>query len=246
MARRSRRRRGDDSSLGGSLFPFLSVLACVIGALSLLIAGLSIGEMSASEDDFDWVAWHELTGALADDSAAIETLEMRIADGRVRIAASEGSRELARIEQQIGDLEDQHGDLIEEIRRQKDAVEQARASMPPVQEPHIIVQPSGRRLGGQPFFVECTNDALLVHKIGASWHVPVLKEEMAREFRSFLRGVRSKPGAMVIFLIRPDGVRLYGRAARMADGVGVRHGKLPIPGQGRIDLGLFGTGRESG
>ena len=38
--------RGPSRDLGSSLFPFLSVLACVIGTLSLLIASLAIGQVA--------------------------------------------------------------------------------------------------------------------------------------------------------------------------------------------------------
>ena len=52
MARRQAREQSS------SLFPFLSVLACVIGTLTLLIASLAIGQVAESLlDSRDDVAW---------------------------------------------------------------------------------------------------------------------------------------------------------------------------------------------
>ncbi len=39
------KRRKSDASQSVSLFPFLSVLACVIGTLTLMIAALALGQM---------------------------------------------------------------------------------------------------------------------------------------------------------------------------------------------------------
>jgi len=45
---------------------------------------------------------------------------------------------------------------------------------------------------------------------------------------------------MVIFLLREDGLNSYNRAAGWAENrYAVRHGKLPLPGQGAVDLSLF-------
>jgi hypothetical protein len=45
---------------------------------------------------------------------------------------------------------------------------------------------------------------------------------------------------MIIFLLREDGLNSYNRAAGWAENrFAVRHGKLPLPGQGAVDLSLF-------
>ena len=64
MARRS------SQDLGSSLFPFLSVLACVIGTLTLLIASLAIGQVAESLLD------------AREDSAQREQLEAKRAELR--------------------------------------------------------------------------------------------------------------------------------------------------------------------
>ena len=45
-----RKKRGDPSV---TLFPFLSVLACVIGVLTLMITALAIGQMQENHDPRD-------------------------------------------------------------------------------------------------------------------------------------------------------------------------------------------------
>ena len=43
----------------------------------------------------------------------------------------------------------------------------------------------------------------------------------------------------IVFLVRPDGVYTYNRAAHTARINQAHSGKLPINGQGNIDLGAF-------
>jgi len=236
VARRRRR-----SELPSSLFPFLSVLACVIGALSLLVAALSLGRLSEPEDEVDRVAYEELRAAVERSRKRVRELEARL-EGRASVAARQDELErLAGLEDRVAALEAEREELSAAAER---AAERARAARAEArerdEERRILVQPGGALRGARPFFVECTRDALVVHKTGETWTVPILEEELERELPRFLRGVQSRPRSVVIFLIRPDGVRLYGAAARMAERIGVRHGKLPVPGEGRIDLGAFG------
>ena len=65
MARPRKRRRPQVS-----LFPFLSVLACVIGALTLLIAATAVGRVASDAVDLE----------------LYERLEREIAQGRRRLA----------------------------------------------------------------------------------------------------------------------------------------------------------------
>ena len=45
--------------------------------------------------------------------------------------------------------------------------------------------------------------------------------------------------ATIIFLVRDDGLATYELASRIARSRYARNGKLPVIGQGRIDLSLF-------
>jgi hypothetical protein len=101
----ARRRR---AKLTVSLFPFLSVLACVIGTLTLMITALALGQMDndtvASAEKFE-----KLARQLAEDRDLIERLKQelvrieneasdtlkRLADARIEIERLRAEKELA-------------------------------------------------------------------------------------------------------------------------------------------------------
>jgi len=45
------RKKRTDARVSVSLFPFLSILACVIGSLTLILAGVVIGQMGGAGSD---------------------------------------------------------------------------------------------------------------------------------------------------------------------------------------------------
>jgi hypothetical protein len=98
--RRRRRRPG----LAASLFPFLSVLACVIGTLTLMIAALGLGEVAAStrsEQAFE----EELAARRAEatrDAERVRALAEEIAALEARIAtAREQEQDLEALRNQL-------------------------------------------------------------------------------------------------------------------------------------------------
>ena len=58
-------------------------------------------------------------------------------------------------------------------------------------------------------------------------------------FRSLLEKVANDNNGTMLFLVRSDGLGTFRAAKRLADGLEVRNGKLPVVGKGRIDLGHF-------
>ena len=60
------------------------------------------------------------------------------------------------------------------------------------------------------------------------------------DFHGALDRAKGRKDGTVVFLIRSDGVGTYQKAARVADERGVRHGKLPAPGQGVLDMSAYG------
>jgi hypothetical protein len=230
----SRRGRRASRELPGSLFPFLSVLACVIGTLTLLITALAIERITGDAEREDRFAYEALVSRLREAKEAILALDDRI--GRVREAKARAT-DLASVQAKLASLESEYARALEVLEERRKQAEELKNR--PETEPRIVVQPSGRGRYRLPFFVECTSDSLIVHRAGQSFTVPILREELMQRFGRFLRAAKSRPGVMVIFLIRPDGVELYDRASQMAEAVGIRHGKLPIPGNGELDLHYF-------
>jgi hypothetical protein len=213
MARARRR-----PAVGISLFPFLGVLASVIGTMTLVIAALAAGQF-------------ETSGGTA-EAREVEAIEKRAAEyDRLGIEMEEW---LARVRD---DLRGGHAALKEELSR----------PLPPVK---ILPRGLGKEL--KPIFVETGRNGV---------SVPVQPPEVPRPlavatpfipesdgFRKVLAlaGKDGDGGHIVLFLIRPDGAESYLIAEQVANAAGARHGKLPVPGLGPIDLSAFKQAKAAG
>lgn len=218
MARR--RRRG--AAL--SLFPFLSVLACVTGTLTLLITALAIGQLASPTVDVE--DFRAAQAEVQQGTAEREALQ-------ARLARAEAER-LERRQAQLTRDRDRLRAEVQSVSAELDG----RSAVPT--EPRILLQPSGSGQHLSPRFVECRAGEVRLHRAGAFGPpIPVAELPASASYRQFLREVSGLPRGTVIFLVRPDGVRAYNAAAAVAAGLGVRHGKLPIPGQGEIDFSLL-------
>ena len=251
--------------LGVSLLPFLSVLACVIGTLTLLLAAVAVGRMGGTSleeirlsERFD-----AIQAALAAGRAKLEMLE----------AQSRKHAERARAEQEIGrrlaglgleldvsleelealvDLLERERALDAEGRRlaererrlagsaeQKTSEVAARDALQ--QRAPIVIDPSGLGRTQRPYLIECGADSIELHRTKGDWSYRIPAEEIpeSKDLQRFLRRVQVIQDAILIFLIRPDGVLTYDRAATVATQHRVRHAKLPLPGDGPLDLSRF-------
>lgn len=112
----------------------------------------------------------------------------------------------------------------------------------------VLVQPAGA--GTEPdskvFFVEASGGKIVLY-----WS----KTEMTQvssapeviiadtSYEAFLKKVKEQPKAKIVFLVRDDGLGSYNNAAGWAQQTHAfepaQVAKLPIPGRGRIDLGMF-------
>jgi len=55
----------------------------------------------------------------------------------------------------------------------------------------------------------------------------------------YLRRVGATPGALLVLLVRPDGLATSRIASRLAREAGVRVARLPLPGEGELDWSLI-------
>lgn len=263
MARPRRRTRPSVS-----LFPFLSVLACVIGVLTLLIAATAIGQIATDAIDLE----------------LYENLEREIASGRRRLAELTGlQQEIARLDEELIGARSDHDALARDRETARNALEQsaplrrrllevdervaslerelesiddsleksreeiARLHAARTQAP-IVVRPSGSGHGLEPHFAECREDGLVIYegRERRATEIPTHRIATSAEYRRFLRRVRFRDGATVIFLIRSGGVPAFESAARQAATSGVRHGEIPLPGDGELDFSELPPGTAQG
>lgn len=264
MAKRSR-----ENEARITLFPFLSILACVIGTLILLIMCLAMSQMGARPDDeavrraeehallsrqvqADAQRRTELEAVIArlralradldrlrPEAERLKTLEQEIREAQVRVTERERLlAEKLRLEQQLAALE-------AEYRRLADMLESLQAELAKRQDiaagPVVKVEPGGSGLSPSmaPAFVETDATGLVLHGDGAPERVtrPLIGSHAG--FRETLDRVAADPRAILVFLVRSDGIGTLSAARSVAAGRGARVGQLPIPGHGKLDLSLF-------
>ena len=106
-----------------------------------------------------------------------------------------------------------------------------------------VVRPygSGSRQNQPLFFVEASGAGIEFHKSKTeTLRVTTATIGADKDYNAFLKSVKDTGGAALIFLIRKDGWGTYLRAAGWAEqSFALSTGKLPIPGDGVVDLSLF-------
>lgn len=114
----------------------------------------------------------------------------------------------------------------------------------PDEKPAVMVVRSsgtGARQNQRLFFVEATGAGIVIHK-NKTDQVRVTRDGVGvdKDYDAFLKSVKDTGNAALIFLIRRDGWGSYVRAAGWAEQeFSLNTGKLPIPGDGPVDLSLF-------
>jgi hypothetical protein len=265
-----RRRRRDDLQV--SLFPFLSVLACVIGTLTLLLAAIALSSMGGRSLAQVRLAeqYEAARAALAAGIAKLEMLEAQIRQSEdraeddqtlgMRLAGLGLSADIS-LEDLIGVvdlrrreaehkekkrlLERDQARLATTLKERSEELEKRDAMQ--MRAP-IIIDPSGLGREQRPYMVECHQDYIELYNTRGEWSLRVPSEEISisGDLRKYMRRIRAIHNAIVIFLIRPDGVLTYQEASEIATRHKVRHAKLPLPGEGELDFSRLNAAREKG
>lgn len=103
----ARRRGGEEEGI--SLFPFLSIVACIIGVLTLLISALSLSQMGSNEDIAGYEQYQKILRQLKEIEAEIARLKKQVSEDELaRVnAMADKDRKLAAAMQQLKRLEDE-------------------------------------------------------------------------------------------------------------------------------------------
>ncbi len=109
----ARRRKGGSPTV--SLFPFLSILACVIGVLTLLITAIALGQLDPAElarIEQQLVEQRERAERFAEAQTKVNALDTEVRDAKRRIAQFEADRdELDKLTAQAAQLTEQRDKL---------------------------------------------------------------------------------------------------------------------------------------
>lgn len=266
-----------------SLFPFMSVLACTIGALTLLLASLSLsavappapaahgegepgasavvpdgsaglaaaanastdvqGPVPADENTVARLAalerlWRQVDAVLAADgsgeSIALDALERRLAATSRTRSLEDDLRTLTAAERTLARAG-------EEIEASIAVLESRRETLP------ILIDPTGLSRHLEPWFVECDAGGVTAFRVsdGLAHFVPRDALDGSGDFARYLRRLKVSPGALLVLLVRPDGLATSALASRMAEAAGVRSAQLPLPGRGELDWSLLRRAEEA-
>jgi hypothetical protein len=262
MARPRRRTR-----LSVSLFPFLSILACVMGTLILLITASATSQVASGGIDLERYEQLEqeieanrrrlaelsgLSEELSDLAASLDEArarEQKLAARREELhdvlSKSVPQREALRADEaRVARLERELEPLRAENTRLRGELAEREAKRG---EGKIRIRPSGSGLGLEPHFVECRPEGIVLYEgLGHERReIPAHLVQSSPEYARFLRDALFRSNASVIFLIREGGVETYDEARPLAQRHRVRFGEIPLVGSGELDFGALRGGGAS-
>lgn len=249
-----------------SLFPFLSILACLIGALTMLIVAMSLMEIVQGREDEsvaraeDFVA---LESALAQrerevlrleedlertNAAAASLAKVRPKVDRLRVeveklektAAPRASlqEELAALEERMKALQDEQEAVDVDLVRGREQMGEM-AKQLGKGDPLRILPALNFFRKVSPTFVEVRADEVIVHT--ASRSVGIKRGALAnsKDYAKVIEFVKKEEDRVIVFLIRENGRVTYNAARSVARQRGAVTSKLPLLGEGDIDLRQF-------
>lgn len=259
-----RRPRTNDDDI--SLFPFLSIIACVIGVLTMMIATLALAQTD-TPDVAQIETYEQDQKALDRTKFRIEQIKVEISDilklreqqkqnetNKAEIA--EMLAELNAIEKELAeqkkvkivipmidpkaretatDMQAQHAQLEEQIAQ----LEQDLRDRKDKSEANVTVLPQGSGLNFNPHFVECAAESFVMHTETPQKRIRTANAAKAEKFIALMELAANGKNDSIVFLVRSDGLGTFRTLKGLCDQRSIRNGKLPVVGQGRIDLSAF-------
>ena len=248
-----------------SLFPFMSVLACTIGVLSLLLAAMSVravGASSASRVAIEEAAEKRAANRVvlernreeqarvdakwADVDQALRARGLKAGLGPDEINAwIDRGRQRDRLWAALSDVEAKLAEVEEDregVETTIEVLESRRETLP------ILIDPTGLAPHLKPWFIECDEGGATAYRAsdGLEYFIPRESLEASGDFGRYLRRVRAMTGAIIVLLVRPDGLATSQQASGVIAAAGIRVARLPLPGSGELDWSLLRRAEGAG
>jgi membrane-associated HD superfamily phosphohydrolase len=262
----ARRPRDNDDDI--SLFPFLSIIASVIGVLTMMIATLALAQMDTK--DVALINEYESTARqLTEEEAAVAELQ-KIIDDRIgpdaatlREDLSNNEKELTQLLKELQEVQKQlkeqekvkvvipqldptQRESVASMQGELKALEEALAQLEKelsereeASQTRTSILPSGSGVNFTPHFVECAAGSIVMHTVDPPKLIRAANMVNDKDFIKLLETVANGVNDSVVFLIRGDGLAAYNAARKLCTDREIRNGKLPVIGNGRIDLSHF-------
>ncbi|MCG8600506.1 MAG: hypothetical protein MI807_10225 [Verrucomicrobiales bacterium] len=269
-------RRNNDDGASVNLFPFLSILVCIIGCLTLIIVVVNLIAMGKGEgrtpeeverareyllikaekeelqekqdklkiDIENLIQKSEKTIAARDKLALLK--EMLNNQEEIEASREELIAKFNILNQTNKKLIKDHENLLAAIKEKEEEI--AKRKLPP--EPaKLKVRPTGSSSNVQPHFVEISEAGIYIHESISEEPeaIPIASINQSEKFIKLLDLVSGNSGHSLIFLVRGnEGAaaaynKVYDVVATYNQGRQNRAipGKLPLPGEGKVDLSVF-------
>jgi len=260
----ARRRSSHEVTI--SLFPFLSILACVIGVLTLVIMSLSLSQIAQGRENAD-VARAEEGAALKkriaamrleieelgkDKVAALQKIKLEAEIAALKDAVAAPAKDLAEedLKKKLAEIERtiaEHDAVKRKLDEKQKALEDELARFEELKKkPKVLIQPSGGDSRIRPQFVEARKEGIVIHAVSKT--IPIKLADIAKDadYKKLVDYVKEgeNSGRTIVFLIRQDALGTYNHARDVALAGGANTSKLPLLGEGAVDLSAFGIRRE--
>ncbi len=259
-----------------SLFPFLSILVCVIGCLTMIIVFINLIQMDQAEgkepEEVEVAKEYvEIDKKQKDDQKELDRLRQLMEnviqdqeDLRSKREKLRRLKELLSNNEIIDSLREEliaklnllvntnkklnkdKETLMADIKKLKEEIEKRK--LPP-DAASLRVQSSGSSANVEPYFVEIADKTVLIHTslTEPPLVIPSASLKQSKEFLDLLKKISEKPYRKLIFLVRgnPASVANFNRANGVVGGFNrvsgtrILPGKLPLPGEGKLDLTVF-------
>jgi hypothetical protein len=262
----ARRPRDNDDDV--SLFPFLSIIACVIGVLTMMISTLALAQMDTK--DVAVIEAHENVSREVKNAETQVAGLQSILDEKLGPDAARIRAEKAASDKELAELVAEFEKIKKELEEQKkvkvvipkldpaqretvasmqtqlaDLTEQLAvlkkdlADRKEASESKVSILPGGSGVNFNPHFVECSADSIVLHSMNPPKRIRAASMVTDKDFLALLGRVANGPNDSMVFLLRSDALGTYYAARKICNDRNIRNGKLPVVGAGRIDLSGF-------
>ena len=249
-----------------SLFPFLSVLACLIGALTLIITALSLASLLQGREDEDiaraedYLALQRTMDERAREiarrqeelqrtsRAAAELATLRIKpttlENKIKAAMTEAAK-LAERKRRKTALEKQTRELDKQLQSLRAELAEGRRKLGELAvmlargAPLRILSTSSYYRKAAPVFVEAQKEQITIHSPSRQVEIPHRAIANHKDYKQVVDFVAAKDNRIIVFLVRAEGRSTFLAAESTARRAGAVTSKVPLPGDGEIDLREF-------
>jgi hypothetical protein len=236
-----------DSDPAISLFPFLSILACIIGTLILILAGMVLGQIGKGSAYKKIKELEKEKEEILRESKELQPMLYKVKNlenslkERQKQAQEKGlppspdeiEKVLELLKAKMA-LDPQVQDLENELKRAEKEHKQIEDQLQKTERGIIRLQQEQEGLGkGLPNYIECRANELFIPSLETS--IPKMDISGNNTFNSHIEYVKRQKDYSILLLIRPSGVETFKEAERVIKNSKANYGYVPVPEEGDIE-----------